>query len=165
MVRWAGYGTPLESVDGVCRALQDVEAVLPLVRYPLMSDEELQVGAVVGGAGQHCAPTGVAQSEEGCRPQAVFLSVVQCVRWGSGFFAPTCSLLMPSAGSPKGQTECCNKDCKKSKTPTGSNRPWCKAVPAVLCCAGGAAPSAVLSHPSASRAGERGGGGPGPGGG
>ncbi len=41
---WAGYGAPVRDADSVCRPMPDVELVLPLIRFPLMSDEELQVG-------------------------------------------------------------------------------------------------------------------------
>lgn len=45
---WAGYGRAVADANSVCRPMHDVEAVLPLVRFPLMSDAELQV-IVLGG--------------------------------------------------------------------------------------------------------------------
>lgn len=45
---WAGYGRAVADANSVCRPMHDVEAVLPLVRFPLMSDAELQV-RVFGG--------------------------------------------------------------------------------------------------------------------
>lgn len=48
VMAWAGYGVQVAHADSVCRPMADVEAVLPLIRFPLMSDEELQVGGWAG---------------------------------------------------------------------------------------------------------------------
>ena len=54
VMKWAGYGSEVESAASACHPRQDLEQLLPCIRFPLMKDAELELvrcsGAGVGNA-------------------------------------------------------------------------------------------------------------------
>ena len=50
VMKWAGYGSEVESAASACHPMRDLEQLLPCIRFPLMQDAELEL-VRCGGAG------------------------------------------------------------------------------------------------------------------